>query len=108
MRTHSQEGEEVVKARQLILELNNNTKSGAVALQGRPNPEEEVELNVATVVREKEVPMVKKLQTFAVIPLLRYIKFEKYAGTTNNVSYMELVRNRTRTKVATTSAANER
>lgn len=59
-----------MKARQLILELNNNTKSGAVALQGRPNPEEEVELNVATVVREKEVPMVKKLQTFAVSPTL--------------------------------------
>ncbi|OAE25287.1 hypothetical protein AXG93_4620s1000 [Marchantia polymorpha subsp. ruderalis] len=42
-----------------------------------------------------------------VIPLLKYLdtKLGKYAGTTNNGSYVELVRNRTRAKVAATSAA---
>lgn len=41
------------------------------------------------------------------ISLLRYVnnKREKYAGTTNNKSYVELVRNSTRAKVAATSAA---
>lgn len=41
-----------------------------------------------------------------VIPLLRYLDNEhgKYAGTTNNGSYVELVRNRTQAKVAATSA----
>ncbi|OAE31242.1 hypothetical protein AXG93_2356s1070 [Marchantia polymorpha subsp. ruderalis] len=76
-----------VKPRQLILEADRSTESKAAASQGHTKPEAGVELNV--------------------IPLLRYFnsKFEKYVGTTNNGSYLELVRNRSRTKVATTSAA---
>ncbi|OAE29012.1 hypothetical protein AXG93_3036s1410 [Marchantia polymorpha subsp. ruderalis] len=170
-----------MKARRLILEADNSTESGAVASQGRSNPEAGAELNVETVVREKEVPVEKDRQTCVVsttplvtrratrkekykaimteevpigrdqvtsagtrmrvplempaevlavssdteedtlalqkivervvedvvIPLLRYLanKREKNAGTTNNGSYVELVRNRTQAKTTATSAA---
>lgn len=42
-----------------------------------------------------------------VLPLLQYLdlKCAKYAGSATNRSYMELVRNRTRAKVAASSAA---
>lgn len=42
-----------------------------------------------------------------VLPLLQYLdrKREKYAGATTNGSYVELVRNMTRAKVAATSVA---
>ncbi|OAE25799.1 hypothetical protein AXG93_3912s1050 [Marchantia polymorpha subsp. ruderalis] len=70
-----------------------------VALRGRPTREEGP---VAITVREKEVPAEKKLWTTEILLLLQYLdwKREKYAEASITGSYVKIVQNRTKTKVA--------
>lgn len=52
-----------VKARRLILEADSSTESSVDASQGCHTLEEEAELEVETVVRDKDGPLEKDLQT---------------------------------------------
>lgn len=79
--------------------MSSRTSTGTIILEtGEDTSAEETlsqVLNVADVVCGQVLQLLQSLDS----------KRGKYAGTTNNRSYVELVRNRTRAKVEVTSAA---
>ncbi|OAE22907.1 hypothetical protein AXG93_557s1060 [Marchantia polymorpha subsp. ruderalis] len=96
LRTPNARARTKMKAQRLILEDGSSTESSVAASQGRLTSAEWLELEVEAAAIKEDGPWKKGL--------LPSYKLEKNVGPSNVGSYVELVCNRTRVKVATANA----